>query len=235
MPPNEDTTSNGSPVKASLKSDETTVSGRRDKAYSRKNLSNAHGREDRATKKARGGETPQILGVPGGEDPVGISKSPGVMTKEPEPLEPAPSTTETSHEPKNGEFKHNGGEDSADLRGEENHKELHGTKAEPKQSHAETVRDTKEQYSTPKKNMKDEHMVVDLESAPAIWVDQMGGGCIIADVLQNMLTENMAEGSAYYFRGDTLHELITMMLIDVDAFFGEGISFGVGAERHNRN
>ena len=164
MPPNEDTTSNGSPAKAAFKSDETTVSVRRGKADSRKNPSNAHAREERAMKKIRGGETPHIFVMPGGEDPVGISKSPGIMTKEPEPPEPA------------------------------------------------------------KNNMKDESMVVDLESATAIWVDRMGGGGIIADVLQNMLNGNLAEGSTYYFRGDTLHELITMMLIDVDAFLEKALA-----------
>ena len=60
--------------------------------------------------------------------------------------------------------------------------------------------------------------MVDPESATTIWVDRIGGGRIVVDGLQNMLKENSAEGGTYYLRGDTLHELITMMLIDVDAF-----------------
>ena len=99
-------------------------------------------------KKARGGDTPQILAAPGGEDPSGIPKSPGIsrMTNELAFLEPAPSTTDTSQESKDGAFNHNGGENSADVRSEENPKELQETKAEPMKAHADEVRDTKEEH-----------------------------------------------------------------------------------------
>ena len=42
--------------------------------------------------------------------------------------------------------------------------------------------------------------MVDLESAVASWVDRMGGGRIVVDGLQNMLSENLAEGDIYCFR-----------------------------------
>ena len=75
--------------------------------------------------------------------------------------------------------------------------------------------------------------MMDPESAITIWVDRMGGGRTVADCLQNMLKENSAEGGTYHLRGDTLYELITMMLIDVDAFLEKASTLAWGLKNTN--